>query len=322
MAIHGIPMVFMFSGQGSQYYHMGRVLFDQNAAFRKHMLVLNEVARELLGASVIDFLYNDQKKKDDKLDMTVVSSAAIFMVEYSVARVLIENDIVPDYLLGSSMGTYVAASIANCFGFELGLTAIIKLAEIVETICEKGCMLAVFCGSKLHADVPALRDNSEIAAVNFASHFVISSTERQRGIVERALSQQGVTFQALPVTRAFHSRWIDEARVPCLKLLGGCLGSRAQIPIICCSQTNPFDCISPELLWDAVRKPIQFERTIARLEDRGSFIYVDVGPSGTLATFLKYGLRTNSMSRAYPIMSPFSKELSNLGRLLAIDREN
>jgi hypothetical protein len=64
-----------------------------------------------------------------------------------------------------------------------------------------------------------------------------------------------------------------------------------------------------------VRKPIEFERTIAELEKRGPRYYVDVGPAGTLATFLKYALPSTSASRMYSILSPFGTELKNYDRL-------
>ncbi|AWX57291.1 hypothetical protein AB432_020535 [Brevibacillus brevis] len=36
------PVVFLFSGQGSQYDQRGKDLFDQNPVFRKWMLRLDE----------------------------------------------------------------------------------------------------------------------------------------------------------------------------------------------------------------------------------------------------------------------------------------
>jgi hypothetical protein len=70
-------------------------------------------------------------------------------------------------------------------------------------------------------------------------------------------------------------------------------------------------------MWHAVRKPIEFERTIAGLEKRGPFDYVDAGPAGTLATFLKYTLPSTSASRMYPILSPFGMEWKNYDRLIS-----
>src|SRR4051794_27189016 len=61
-------LVFMFSGQGSQYYQMGRIFFDGNATFRNTVLQLNDVAAPLLGRSIIDVLYNDGRRKDEQFE--------------------------------------------------------------------------------------------------------------------------------------------------------------------------------------------------------------------------------------------------------------
>src|ERR1700733_6256349 len=80
------PTVFMFSGQGSQYFQMGRVLFEKNDTFRHWMVQLDDVARKLLGRSVIDALYSSFHGKGDPFDRTLLTHPAIFMVEYTLVR--------------------------------------------------------------------------------------------------------------------------------------------------------------------------------------------------------------------------------------------
>jgi acyl transferase domain-containing protein len=48
------PIVFMFSGQGSQYYHMGKELFLKDPLFREWMQNLDALAYEMIGQSVLD----------------------------------------------------------------------------------------------------------------------------------------------------------------------------------------------------------------------------------------------------------------------------
>ena len=105
-------VVFMFSGQGSQYYQMGRAFFDENPTFRRILLELDDVATPLLGRSIVDVLYNDGRRKDEPFNKLKLTSAAIFMVEYALAKTLMNDGIHPDCLLASSMGIYAAAAIA------------------------------------------------------------------------------------------------------------------------------------------------------------------------------------------------------------------
>jgi acyl transferase domain-containing protein len=308
-------VVFMFSGQGSQYYQMGRVFFDGNAAFRRRFLELDDVAKPRLGRSIVDVLYNDGRTKDELFDNIQLTSAAIFMVEYALAGALIDDGIKPDHLLASSLGIYAAAVVAAALDPKEALESLIELAKNYEAKCRKGCMIAVLGSPRLHHDLKVLNNNSDMAAVNFASHFVISTTEEHFDEIQAALLDENVAFQKLPVTWPFHSRWIDQGREAVLGVLEKLRYRQPAIPLICCAEAGALEAVTPESLWNSVRKPIEFERTITEFETRGPWHYVDVGPAGTLATMLKYALPSRSGSRAYPILTPFGGELRNYQRL-------
>jgi len=310
-------IVFMFSGQGSHYYQMGRAFFDGNAAFRRILLHLDDIAKPLLGRSIIDVLYNDGRRKDELFNEIQLTSAAIFMVEYALANVLIEHGVKPDYLLASSMGTYAAAAVAEVFDPKEALRSIIEQAKGYERKCQKGSMIAVLNAPQLHRDLKVLRDNSDIAAVNFASHFVISTTDGHVDEIEATLLRENIVFQRIAVSWPFHSRWIDDAREATLEVLGKLQYRQPIIPLICCARSAALEAVSPESCWDSVRNPIGFARTIAELEKRGPSYYVDVGPAGTLATFLKYALPSTSTSQTYSILTPFGGELRNYQRLIS-----
>ena len=70
-------------------------------------------------------------------------------------------------------------------------------------------------------------------------------------------------------------------------------------------------------IWKALREPILTQKALELLESRGNYRYIDVGPSGTMATFTKYNLAPGSTSVAFPILTPFGHDAQNLQRLLA-----
>ncbi len=308
-------LVFMFSGQGSQYYQMGRTFYDNNAKFRSVLLRLNNVATPLLGRSIIDVLYDDRRQKDEAFNDIKLTSVAIFIVEYALARTLIDDGFNPDILLASSMGTYAAAATAGALDPEAIIECLVKLATIYETRCRKGGMIAVLGSRNLHRDVPVLHDHADLAAANFDAHFVISTSEEYLDEISAVLLNEDVTFQRVAVSYPFHSRWIDNVKEAALEVLGTLHYRRPSVPIVCCARTAALDAVTPECIWNTVRKPIEFERTIVELERRGSHDYVDVGPAGTLVTFLKYALPPTSASRKYPLLSPFGRELENYKKL-------
>ena len=69
--------------------------------------------------------------------------------------------------------------------------------------------------------------------------------------------------------------------------------------------------------WNVLRRPVHFRETIERIDrEAGPCQYIDVGPSGTLATFVKYILGPSSKSRVWSVLDPFGKNSSALERVL------
>ena len=67
--------VFMFSGQGSQYYQMGKPLFDGDDIFREHMLHLDTLVQKLSGKRVREAIHAGSKA--DAFDRTQLTHSAI-----------------------------------------------------------------------------------------------------------------------------------------------------------------------------------------------------------------------------------------------------
>ena len=90
-----------------------------------------------------------------------------------------------------------------------------------------------------------------------------------------------------------------------------------QLPLVCCDQTAILFDLSDHYFWNVVRNPIRFRETIALLEQQAARRYIDVGPAGTLATFLKYGMPATTKSTVHAILTPFGFDQKNLAALLA-----
>ena len=307
--------IFMFSGQGSQYFHMGKPLFDQDATFRQWAVKLDDLARKWIGASVLASMYAPEKNKAEPFARTLMTHPAIFIVEYALAQSLIAGGVEPDGVLGASLGSFAAAAVAGCVSAADALAAAIHQATALEAACAPGAMLAILADPVLFEEV-FLCESSELASVNFAKHFVVSSTLEKIVGIETTLRQRNLPCQRLPVTFAFHSRLIDAAEAPFLTFAGSIASQNARLPLACCDQSTMLMRLPPDFFWRVVRKPIRFRETIAMLERRGVNRYIDVGPAGTLATFLKYGLPKESASTAHAILTPYGQDHKNLVSLL------
>ena len=301
----------MFSGQGSHYYQMGRILFDEDAHFRESMLHLDGIVTALSGRSVVQALYHSGHGKADPFIDTALTHPAIVMVEYSMTRVLAARGLRADLTLGASLGSFAAAVASGFISIEDALALAIQHACALESRCKPGAMLAVLAEPKLHRE-EFLSSVSELAGVNFASHFVISTPLEYVPGIEDGLRRRGIAYQLLPVSFAFHSRWIDEAR-EALVVRPPASGQRnTHVPMTCCAHARILDSLPEDYFWTVARQPILFQQTIALLETRGPNRYIDVGPAGTLATVLKYLLPASSSSTFHSTFSPYNRERSNL----------
>jgi len=161
------PLVFMFPGLGGQYINMGRGLYDCEPVFRKEVDRCSEILTRYLGFDLRKELYPDDapsesndvqpgssinlramlgrdrtKAGESKLDRTSVSQPLLFVIEYALAQLWMAWGMLPQALVGYSLGEYVAACLAGVFSLEDGLKLVAERARLIETL-PAGALLAV-----------------------------------------------------------------------------------------------------------------------------------------------------------------------------------
>lgn len=306
------PVVFMFSGQGSHYYQMAAPLYRHNARFRHHIDLLDAHAVECMGASVIDHIHQRGTSRDVPFTSTHFSHPGIYMIECALANTLADAGVEAEILMGSSMGTFVAAAIGGCLSHTDALSVVVEQARLIELHCSPGAMLAVLASPTLFDQSPQLHLHTELAGINMPKHFVISGQPEDIDRARLYLAGQNVVSQQLNVSYAFHSKHIRGLRGPFLNALQGLQMRPSRLPIVCSAQARKAYGLSYEDLWNIAVEPIRFRDSVAILEATGPCHYIDLGPSGTLATFVKYCLPADSRSTIHTILTPFGDEIRNL----------
>ena len=313
-----LPVVFMYSGQGSQYYHMGRELYETNAVFRSAMQELDELIKNKLGESVVGHIYRDDKKKLEPFNDILITHQAIFMVEYSLTRMLIECNIKPDYVLGASLGEITAAAVANILSLDECIDLLLGNARIVTAQCAPGKMLAILGDTDLYASLPILHSNSDLASINFQQHFVVSGTVSALQEISSYLQAEDIAFQFIDVSFGFHSALMDIAKTDIEALLATLNYKQPQIPFVSCAKQQIMDSIDCDHFWYVFRRPVKFWQSIQLFERSNPYRYIDLGPSGTLSTFASYILSKDSGSNTYPLLTPFGQDANNLKNIYDI----
>jgi acyl transferase domain-containing protein len=301
----------MFSGQGSQHYGMARQLFEEHPGFRASFLEMDDLVRQLTGASVCETLYSSGHTPSTPFVQLRMTHPAIFMVEYALARCLIAEYGTPDLVLGASLGSFAAATVAGCIEPERALTAIVKQAELFERRCEPGHMVAILDSPRVIAE-GGLEAHCELAASNFANHFAVAVPAHSLSRLTSYLRSRASVYQTLDVLYAFHSKWIDAAADEYRMYLKHVPTRAARIPIVCCASARSLTHLPPTWFWDIARQPIRFGDAIRLLEQGQGHVYIDAGPSGTLATLTKYALPAGSSSKMHSVLARHGKDLAAL----------
>jgi len=164
-----------------------------------------------------------------------------------------------------------------------------------------------------------LQDFVHFAGVNFANHFMISGLSEPLKKAEQILKSLGITYQPLQLNYAFHSLGIANAKESFESYLKSVVGlnEKSTIPFFSGVKGKELKEFPDNYFWDVIYEPISFRQTVVEvLEKAEGNVYVDLGPSGTLATFVNYNLASKtSTSRVFPLLTPFHNGEKNLALL-------
>jgi thioesterase domain-containing protein/malonyl CoA-acyl carrier protein transacylase len=174
--------------------------------------VLDEAAEMLAGDGGVDLrrvLYPVGDPVAD-LERTAWAQPALFAVEVALARLWRSWGVVPDAMLGHSLGEYSAACVAGVFSFADGLRLVAARGRLLDEL-PAGDMIAVAASADDLAPALAGEPELALAAVNAPRSVTVSGPAEAVARLAGRLAGEGVRARPLATSHAFHSAMMDPA---------------------------------------------------------------------------------------------------------------
>ncbi len=207
--LEDLLIVFMFSGQGSQYINMGLELYHTEAVFRKHIDKCAELLKPHLKFDLREVIYpsaNQSESARQQLNQTFITQPALFVIEYAMARLWMEWGVYPRAMIGHSIGEYVAACLAGVFSLEDALALVATRGRLMQEL-PSGAMLTISLPEKDIATF--LSPHLSLAASNSTTDCVVSGPMDAIEQLEQQLTAQNIIWRRLHTSHAFHSQMME-----------------------------------------------------------------------------------------------------------------
>ncbi len=273
------PVVFMFSGQGSQYRSMGQGLYAADPTFRSAFDTCAEILQPLLNV--------DLREVSEGLSETRLAQPALFAVEYALARMWMSWGVSPAAMIGHSIGEYAAACISGVFSLEDALKVVAMRGSLMQDM-PRGGMLAV--------PMPEERLRSlcsggiELAAINAPNLCALAGPDAAIDSLRAKFEAQGISCRRINTSHAFHSAAMDGVLEAFTQVLRAVRFNPPQIPFVS-NLTGRLitsaEATDPSYWASHLRHTVRFADGLRELISANSPILLEVGPGDVLSTFAR-----------------------------------
>ncbi|WGO96541.1 beta-ketoacyl synthase N-terminal-like domain-containing protein [Saccharophagus degradans] len=286
--------VFLFPGQGTQYVGMAAQLYKEYLPFQTYIDECLAICDEMGSKEIRSILLSLNSESEHCLTQTAHVQLALFVVEYSLAKLLMHLGVKPDAMLGHSLGEYVAACVAGVFDLKDALYIVQQRARLMQSL-PSGAMLAV------SASEESIRDKKpntiDLAAINSPNHCTYAGTESDINAFKALLENDGIQVKVLNTSHAFHSAMMEPMLEQFQALLESIQLNAPSIPYfsnVTGKLITVNEATSVEYYARHIRQPVLFADAVMELSNNKNTNFIEVGPATVLSNLLKQTVQTST----------------------------
>jgi acyl transferase domain-containing protein/acyl carrier protein len=312
-----LPVVHVFSGQGSQWPAMGLDLYDTAPVFRATLDECDALFRELGGWSLLDEL---RRGDDSRLTATEYAQPAVFATQLALSRLWTSWGVAPRYVVGHSMGEVAAACAAGTLALPDAARLILHRGRLLQQATGSGRMVAVEASAaEVAGCLTPYGGQICVATVNGPRSIVLAGPAGPLDEVVARLRAARVVCLPLGVDYAFHSPAVHRYGDELERLLTDLPVHPASVPwLSTVDSTGP---VPDAAYWGRnLRDAVRFWPAVDRLLERGPAAFVELGAHPVLGTPLRAALAhrgytgpvVGSLSRNRPAAATLARALATL----------
>ncbi|MBE0377184.1 hybrid non-ribosomal peptide synthetase/type I polyketide synthase [Pseudoalteromonas prydzensis] len=290
-------LVFMFPGQGGQYLRMAADLYEFERGFRALVNNCCALLNTELSQTLKSLLFSDDPMQSEQMMQTDNAQPLLFIIEYSLARYLMDLGIQPDYMLGHSLGEYVAACLAGVFTLKDALIIVAERGRLMART-SAGAMLSI--AAPIETVEELLNDELELAACNSTELYVLSGSLKAVDHAIDVCQQRAIKCSRLHTSHAYHSYLMNDVLNEFANLFEGI---ELQAPVLPFYSNFSGELITAEQAVDPdywvshLRNPVNFVSSINNILEEQGLLFIEVGPGNSLSTFVRnnHNLKSNNL---------------------------
>ncbi|TYP74358.1 non-ribosomal peptide synthetase/type I polyketide synthase [Aquimarina intermedia] len=286
-------VIFMFSGQGSQYFEMSKDLYEKEVFFRDTLDECFEISEKFSNKDFREALFTSGPAVTSDASLineTVYTQPILFSIQYAIAKLLMHWGLIPDYLIGHSIGEYTAACISGVMTLEDTLKLVIKRGELMGKT-PKGSMISITATrEEIDAIIAGHSMEVDISVINGENSIVVSSSTEEMEYFKQVLDQEEITFANVVTSHGFHSRLMDTILEEFENEVSGIEMHPPQIPYISnvTGELIAFEEVEEPRYWSShLRNTVLFHQGVSNLLKRGTSCFIEVGPGRILSNIVQ-----------------------------------
>ncbi|MBU1210553.1 MAG: type I polyketide synthase [Alphaproteobacteria bacterium] len=277
-------LVFTMTGQGGQWWAMGRELFECEPVFRQSIEAFDSVFKEIGGWSVVKVLLADEETSN--IHDAAITPAVMFAFQTGLAEVWRARGVRPDIVLGHSFGEVTAAYLAGGIG-QAAVAALVTHRGLIRGHVDRvGTMAAIGLGAETIE--PMLPADGGIEIGGYNSPHMVTLTGEERAIDEliQLLNEADPTIltRKLALDFAYHSSWFTPVEHIFKADVGELDTAPAKLPVISTVTGELNDRFDADYWWQNLRYPVRYQQAVERALELGGDTFIELGPHRTLSS--------------------------------------